>query len=119
MPAARTSVASPTKTCRLRLTLMAPQYTRLERSGVRRQLLDRIVPGPPLRMSAKKEEPPRGMAVDPSRIRNVEALRVLLAGVEPELKKVPSAFSQVDPVSFLLASTAPESLTLLQEGGAR
>lgn len=58
--------------------------------------------------------------VAPSVARASESsLRVILVGPEPELRKVPSSFTEIDPVTFVLASGADEALRALADAGAR
>ncbi len=46
-------------------------------------------------------------------------LRVILVGPEPELRKVPQAFTQIDPVTFVLAAGPDEAIEALEAAGAR
>jgi hypothetical protein len=47
------------------------------------------------------------------------SLRVILVGPEPELRKVPRSFTQIDPVSFVLAAGVDDALAALASAGAR
>lgn len=76
-------------------------------------------------MVASSDDGPGTDAEQPSRaaasaVPEVDtSLRVILVGPEPELRKVPQAFTEIDPVSFILTPGPVEALAALAEAGAR